>query len=110
MDKTEFIINKVRQYSRLVVKDFPVKIEQFWLYGSYAKGQQREDSDIDVALVVDKLDENYDFFLTEPILWRLRREIDCRISPVLIARDTDYGGLLDEIYQTGIEIKSYAEA
>jgi hypothetical protein len=30
--------------------------------------------------------------------------VDDRIEPVLIARDTDYAGFLDEIQRTGIQI------
>jgi predicted nucleotidyltransferase len=104
MDKKDDIIKKVLDYKSLVTKSFPIKIEQFWLYGSYAKGTPREHSDIDVALVVEHLENDYDFFETEPLLWRLRRQVDYRIEPVLIARDTDYGGFLDEITKTGIEV------
>jgi predicted nucleotidyltransferase len=104
MDKREDIIDKVHAYKNLVKTSFPVKIKQFYLFGSYAKGTPREHSDIDVALVVEHLDDDYDFFKTEPLLWRLRRQIDPRIEPVLIARDTDYAGFLDEIERTGVEI------
>jgi predicted nucleotidyltransferase len=104
MDKREVIIDKVKAYRELVKAGFPVKIEQFWLFGSYAKGTPREHSDIDVALVVEHLGDDYDFFEMEPLLWKLRGQIDSRIEPVLIARDTDYAGFLDEIQRTGVEI------
>jgi predicted nucleotidyltransferase len=104
MDKREAIIAKVKAYRALVQAFFPVEIEQYWLFGSYAKGTPREHSDIDVALVVSHLGEDYDFFTTEPLLWKLRGQIDSRIEPVLIARDTDYAGFLDEIQRTGVEI------
>jgi predicted nucleotidyltransferase len=104
MDQTVDIIDKVKEYKKLVADKFPIHIEQVFLFGSYAKGNPRLHSDIDVALVVQHLDDNYDFFQTEPLLWTLRREVDTRIEPVLIARDTDFGGLLDEIQQTGMEI------
>ena len=105
MDKREDIIEKVKIYQRLVKQsDFPMPIEEVYLYGSYAKGTPREHSDIDVAFVVDHLDDNYDFFQTEPLLWKLTRQVDDRIEPLLIARDTDYAGFINEIEQTGIEI------
>ena len=104
MDKRETIISRVKIYKELVNSSFPVKIDQFWLFGSYAKGSSNKYSDIDVALVVEHLNEDYDFFETEPLLWKLTRQVDDRIEPVLIARDTDYAGFLDEIEQTGIEI------
>ena len=104
MDERENIIEKVRLYKNLVLENFPVPIEQFWLFGSYAKNNAHQNSDIDIALVVNHLDKNYSILNTEPILWRLKRQIDFRIEPHVIARDTDYAGLLDEIQHTGIRI------
>ena len=104
MDEREYIIDKVKLYKKMVMEHFPVPIEQFWLFGSFAKNNANENSDIDVALVVNSLDENYSVLNTEPILWRLNRQIDLRIEPHLIARNTDYAGFLDEIQRTGILI------
>jgi len=104
MDKRESIVGRVKTYKELVNSTFPIKIDQVWLFGSYAKGSPNKNSDIDVALVVEHLDEDYDFFETEPLLWKLTRQVDDRIEPVLIARDTDYAGFLDEIKNTGILI------
>jgi len=104
MDEREFIIQKIKDYKQLVYTLFPVSIDSCWLYGSYAKGTQKKHSDIDVAFVVDRLDDSYDFFRTEPLLWKLTRQVDDRIEPILLVRDTDYAGLINEIEQTGIEI------
>jgi predicted nucleotidyltransferase len=104
MDKREVIIDKVRAYKNIVKSSFPVKIEQFWLFGSYAKGTPHKDSDIDVALVVNHLNDDYSILETEPLLWDLREDVDFRIEPHVIARDTDYAGLLDEIQRTGVEV------
>jgi predicted nucleotidyltransferase len=73
-----------------------------YLYGSYAKGTSRKDSDIDVAFVVNHFEG--DFFKAVHPLWKLTMDIDYRIEPVVVARDTDYTGFLDEIQRTGIEI------
>jgi predicted nucleotidyltransferase len=104
MDKREAIIEKVSAYKELVKKYFPVEVEQFWLFGSYAKGSPHKDSDIDVALVVNHLNDDYSILTTEPILWKLCEQVDFRIEPHVIARDTDYAGMLDEIGRTGVEI------
>ena len=104
MDERKFIIQKVKAYKQLVNASFPVMINECWLYGSYAKGTNKKHSDIDVAFVVNRLDNNYDFIQTEPLLWKLTRQVDDRIEPLLIARDTDYAGFIKEIEQTGIEI------
>ena len=104
MDKRATVIEKVNTYRELVNRHFPMKIDQCWLFGSYAKGTPREHSDIDVALVVKQLGDDYDFLTMEPLLWKLRGQVDSRIEPVLIAQDTDYTGFFDEIKRTGIEI------
>jgi predicted nucleotidyltransferase len=102
MDKREDIIDKVKTYKDMVKQTFPMKIEKVYLFGSYAKGTPREHSDIDVAFVVSHFEG--DFFDIIPPLWTLRGQIDSRIEPHVIARDTDYAGFLDEIRRTGVEI------
>ena len=72
------------------------------MFGSYVKGNYTQDSDIDVAIVVNQLDD--DFFKTTPILWKLRRQIDIRIEPVLIENRNDFSGFLGEIQKYGIEV------
>ncbi|HOD61981.1 MAG TPA: nucleotidyltransferase domain-containing protein [Bacilli bacterium] len=99
MDKSE-AINKVRDYSVLLKKYFP--FEKVYLFGSYAKDTYRIDSDIDVAIVVSRIDG--DFFSIQPLLWKLRRQIDDRIEPILIERENDKGDFLKEIQKNGIEI------
>jgi len=99
MDKIE-AINKVKQY-RLLLKDY-FELEKVYLFGSYANNTYREDSDIDVAVVVKHIEG--DFFTTNPMLWKLRRQIDDRIEPILIEQDNDLGGFLNEIQKYGIEI------
>jgi len=99
MDKSE-AINKVKEYSTLLKKYFP--LEKVYLFGSYAKNTNRPDSDIDVAIVVSHIDG--DFFSIQPLLWKLRRQIDDRIEPILIERENDKGDFLKEIQKNGIEI------
>lgn len=102
MDKRDDIIDKVKRYRDLVLKDFPVKIEKTYLYGSFAKGTARQDSDIDVAFVVDRFTGN--FFDIVPHIWMLTEKVDSRIEPKIISRNDDYAGFLDEIQRTGIEL------
>ena len=99
MDKGE-AINKVKEYSILLKKYMP--LEKVYLFGSYAKNTNRVDSDIDVAIVVKHVEGDY--FSIQPLLWKLRRQIDDRIEPILIERDNDNGGFLVEIQRNGIEI------
>ena len=99
MDKSE-AIEKIRQYRLLIKEHFD--LDKVYLFGSYAKETNREDSDLDVAIVVNRLEGDY--FTITPIIWKLRRQIDDRIEPILIEKGNDQGGFLDEIQRNGIEI------
>ncbi len=100
MDKAE-AINKVKKYTALL-RDY-IDLEKVYLFGSYAKGNFRGDSDIDVAIVVKKVEG--DFFSINPLLWKLRRQIDDRIEPIIIEREKDFAGFLTIIQKDGIEIQ-----
>jgi len=102
MGENRDIINKVKAYKQVIQDWFPMPIASMYLYGSYAKGSARKDSDIDVAIVVRHFEGNY--FDIVPMLWKLTHKIDHRIEPVVVAQDTDYTGFLDEIQRTGIQI------
>ena len=92
MDKRE-AINKVKEYSILLRDHFP--LEKVYLFGSYAKNTFQPDSDIDVAIVVSHIEGDY--FSIHPLLWKLRRQVDDRIEPILIEMDNDSGDFLGEI-------------
>lgn len=99
MDKTEAIINFERN-KKLLSKD--MLFDKMILFGSFAKGNQRKDSDIDVAIIVDKIQGDY--FSTRPLLWRTRREVDDRIEPVILEKNNDESGFLKEVMKNGIPI------
>ena len=99
MDKGE-AIKKVKAY-RLLLKDY-FQLENVYLFGSYAKNTNREDSDIDVAIVVNHIEGDY--FSVNPLLWKLRRQIDDRIEPILIEKDFDDANFLAEVKKFGNEI------
>jgi predicted nucleotidyltransferase len=101
MDKAT-AIERVRQYADVVRRDFNVK--RIILFGSYSKDSPRKDSDIDVAVVLDRVEG--DFLAAESKLFRLRREVDSRIEPVLLEAPNDRSGFLEEILKTGEVIYS----
>ncbi len=101
MDKRE-IINKLLKYKFLLSKHFD--LDKLILFGSYAKGNPKIDSDIDVAVIVNKIEGDY--FSYTPLLWKLRREIDDRIEPILFEKGRDESGFLQEIIRTGVEISA----
>jgi predicted nucleotidyltransferase len=96
MDKTEAVAS-VRKFADLVRRSFDVK--KVILFGSHAKGTAREDSDIDVAVVFEKIDGDYLDVITQ--LSRLRREIEYRIEPVAMEERNDRSGFLREILKSG---------
>jgi predicted nucleotidyltransferase len=100
MDKSA-VIKIAEAYAKLVLQNMkPIEII---LYGSYAKGTAREDSDIDIAIVVSKVVRD---FLDEALLYRLRHQIDNRIEPKLIVESHDYSGFLEDVRKTGYTIYS----
>jgi predicted nucleotidyltransferase len=99
MDHAE-VIKKLQKYKKLLSQH--MIFDELILYGSYAKGNARKDSDVDVAVVVKKL--TGDYFSTRPLLWKIRREVDDRIEPILLEKDHDESGFLSEITKHGISI------
>ncbi len=100
MDKNE-VIKILKQYKSLL--ETQLHFEKMYLFGSYAKEENTEHSDIDVAIVANNI--SGDFFAVNPLLWKLRRQIDDRIEPILIDRCNDHAGFLDEIVKHGIVIE-----
>ncbi|MBE0638264.1 MAG: nucleotidyltransferase domain-containing protein [Bacteroidales bacterium] len=95
------IIETVKNYLMIIPLDFGVK--KAYLFGSFAKGIEREESDIDVAIVLSNMP---DFFDIQKQLMRLRRKVDLRIEPHPIS-EKDFNNMNPfafEIQQTGIEI------
>lgn len=97
------IMDIVREYAKKVCENY--KIEAIILFGSYAKGTENEDSDIDIAVITD--DFSNDIFDEQLNLKKLRWEIDLRIEPHLI-RIEDYKEVstpfIQEVIDTGIKV------
>jgi len=98
MDK-EQVISKLIAYRALLTQYF--EIDKMVLFGSYAKGIQRDDSDIDVAIFVNSFNSNK---IEPSFLWSLRRKIDSRIEPILIENNHDPSGFGEEILKYGLTI------
>ncbi len=96
MDNDE-ILNKVNKFARCVIENYDP--EKIILFGSFAKGNARDDSDIDIAIIVNAIDGN--FLEHKAKLFKLRREIDEMIEPVLLEANNDKSGFLTEILRHG---------
>lgn len=95
------IIETAKLFLKAIPKELGVK--KAYLFGSCAKGNEREESDIDIAIVVENMP---DFFSTQRLLMKLRRSIDLRIEPHPI-KEQDFNSsnpFAFEISNTGIEI------
>ncbi len=100
MDKSE-VINKLVDYRTELIKH--INLKKMILFGSYSQNRQRIDSDIDVALVVDKIPDDYFNYLT--LVWKLGGDTDSRIEPIVFEENQpDYSGFFETIISTGIEI------
>lgn len=104
MDKAE-VIEILKLYKELISKH--MDSESMILFAFDTRGAQREDSDIDVAVVVDETSGG--FFETRPILWKLNQEGDDRIESVIPERKHDESGFLAEVWRSGLVIWEKAE-
>ncbi|NOU18541.1 MAG: nucleotidyltransferase domain-containing protein [Bacteroidales bacterium] len=100
MDKTD-ALNVAKIYARAINQNYSnIKV---FLFGSYAKGNYTDDSDIDIAVVFNDYNNLMDIQLE---LMRLRRKIDSRIEPhPFRAKDFELSNpLVNEILRYGQEI------
>jgi predicted nucleotidyltransferase len=77
MDKIEAI--KISKKYLQKLKNTDLMFSEAWLFGSYARGNQHEDSDIDIAIVLR--DEGSHSFETEVKLMTIREGEETRIEP-----------------------------
>ncbi len=84
-----------------------IQIDQVFIYGSYAAGTAKKDSDIDIAVISpdfgkDRYEEGK---LLRQVAWR----VDPRIEPVPISKTSfleyDWVPLIHEIKTKGIPVK-----
>ncbi len=75
MDKKD-ALSIAKKYAVAVKTLFDCK--EIFLFGSYVRGTQHEESDIDIAVILSEYENMMD---TQLQLMRLRRAIDSRIEP-----------------------------
>lgn len=83
MDKIDAIRISKGYLQRLRKSDFG--IEEAWLFGSFAKGNQHDNSDIDIAIVLkDKVSHTFD---TDVRLMIIRKGEETIIEPHAFSKD-----------------------
>jgi len=104
MDKREAIKIAKRYVSNLMQK---YNIERAYLYGSFAKGTNHPDSDIDLAIVLSSISDIIDVQID---LMQMRTDEDLLIEPHPFRKE-DFNinnPVVAEILNNGIEICDYA--
>ena len=96
------IINSINKFIEEIKKHY--NVTAIILFGSYAKGTENENSDIDIAVISDEFEDIYDCMA---VLMGMTWDIDARIEPHPKTRE-DYEKVstpfVKEIVDTGIKV------
>ncbi len=101
MDK-EYAFKIINNYINKLVLN-KVNLHSAYLFGSFAKGNNHEDSDIDLALVLDSISNEFE---TEIKLMTLRKNEEILIEPHIFDKKDflKINPFINEIVNTGIKI------
>jgi uncharacterized protein len=104
MDKEEAIKIAINYVSGLTQK---YTIEKAYLYGSYAKGTNHADSDIDLAIVIPSISDIIDVQID---LMQMRKDEELLIEPHPFRKEdfTVNNPVVAEILSNGIELSHFA--
>lgn len=99
MDRTT-VIDLARRFANSI-KNI-VSFEKIVLFGSYAKGSADENSDIDIAVLVN--DYKGDVLELSSNLWIAASKISDFIEPILLDYNDDKTDFIKEVMKTGIVV------
>ena len=104
MDKVNALRLSIQYLKRL--KDNNIKFSDAWLFGSYAKGNQKENSDIDLAIVLADTEKNFE---TEVKLMVMRQGDETIIEPQRYTTEefNEKLPIVNQIIQNGEKISKY---
>lgn len=97
----EFALELVRRYKEAIAPSFDPAMKVM-MFGSYAKGHPHEWSDIDVAVIVPKVEKDK-WKDTAITLNRATDSISCYIEPVLMENGEDTP-IYREVMRTGVAV------
>jgi len=103
MSKTEVEKIAKKYTTKLKVKKYPISAA--YLFGSYATGKANKWSDIDIAIISDKLKKDWN--KNEDVLWKYTIGVDSRIEPIGFTVEDfqdNSNPMVYEIKKTGIKI------
>ncbi|HJX70424.1 MAG TPA: nucleotidyltransferase domain-containing protein [Bacteroidales bacterium] len=100
------VIKKINIYLKILTQS-GVSIEKAFLFGSYARNEQNDESDIDLMLVSEKFDNPDDLLIGR--IWNLTRKADSRIEPYPVGLEKFNKDMISPLLQIvrkeGIQIK-----
>lgn len=91
----------VREYKRIISPLFEGKAKVM-MFGSYSKGTANKWSDIDVAVILPRLDDDK-WYETSVALGTESDKVSLLIEPVLMAEDR-WSPLYDDVMRTGVTV------
>ena len=83
-------------------------VKKVFLFGSYARGTQSEESDIDLAIVIEDSGKEQENKKISP--WKYAARVDTRLAPIALwesEMDKDYIPIIWEIKQ-GLDVTEFA--
>ena len=97
----DFALELVRRYKEVIAPRFDPAMKVM-MFGSYAKDCPNEWSDIDVAVIVPKIEEGT-WWDTAISLGRATDSISCYIEPILLESGED-SPIYREVMRTGVAV------
>lgn len=99
--------NIIKQYISSVANQTPGFVTAY-LFGSFAKNNQRAESDIDIAVIIDNLMDSEKFNIQVQLML-LASKFDSRIEPHPLSKQDFISDnpFVHEIKKTGIELINY---
>jgi uncharacterized protein len=99
------ILSRIKKYVSLLNGE-GFDISRVFLYGSFARGEANETSDIDLMLLSETL--NDEDVQKKGRAWVLTRQVDSRIEPLLVSakrfQSDDSSPILEVVRQEGVEL------
>ncbi|MCU0287414.1 MAG: nucleotidyltransferase domain-containing protein [Acidobacteria bacterium] len=101
------IANLIKRFINELKKE-NIIVKKVFLFGSYARGTQRKDSDIDIAIIIESNGEEQIDKKINP--WKYAARVDTRLAPIALWESEmkkDYIPIIWEI-KNGLDVTKLA--